>query len=270
MRIREALLLALDTETTSTDVEEARIVQLGGAYVAPGRRTERLSVLVNPGVYIPPRAVQVHGIIDDMVKDAPPWAEVAPRLKARLEDPARRPLACGYNFLAYDLPVIEAENRRAGLQWKFPPVIDAKVWVDWAHRDFKPRTLGAVCAHYGVELAESEAHSADADALATGQLVLAMVEAGVIPDDVEQALTRQEELRRKVEAEFAEFSFHLYRDRAPGTTRLIIGFGQHIGTPLDDADESFRRWMFGRPELTEAAREAVRVSLGVVEQMGLF
>ena len=57
-RLSESLLLIFDTETTGIDVAQDRVVQLGAVYWR-GRAMvgPRRSMLVNPGVPIPVRAV---------------------------------------------------------------------------------------------------------------------------------------------------------------------------------------------------------------------
>ena len=79
MKLEDALLLALDTETTGPDPVNDRIVELGGAYLYGGApHGPPLKSRVNPGVYIPAAATNVHGVRNEDVEDAPRWPEVAP------------------------------------------------------------------------------------------------------------------------------------------------------------------------------------------------
>lgn len=66
----------LDTETTGLE-DDARILDLA---VITGAGQVLLDTLVNPGVPIPPEATAIHGITDEMVKDAPSFAHVLPEL----------------------------------------------------------------------------------------------------------------------------------------------------------------------------------------------
>jgi hypothetical protein len=62
-------------------LEAAYLVEI--AIVAADGRV-LLDSLVNPQVPIPAEAIEIHGITDDMVRDAPTFAEVLPRIEAAL------------------------------------------------------------------------------------------------------------------------------------------------------------------------------------------
>ncbi|HSH21551.1 MAG TPA: exonuclease domain-containing protein, partial [Candidatus Caenarcaniphilales bacterium] len=67
--------VVFDVETTSRDVRQGAIVEIGAVRVANGQIQDRWSTLVNPGLPIVGR--QLHGITDEEVKDAPSPAEAA-------------------------------------------------------------------------------------------------------------------------------------------------------------------------------------------------
>ena len=266
MRLTEAVILAVDTETTGTDPEQARIVELGGAYLRGGVVQDKLlRDRVNPGIYIPAGASVVHGIKSEDVADAPPWAEIAARFRRHLD---AGPVLCGYNFAFYNARVIAAENLRHGVDWTLPTALDPFVFALWHHRGERTRKLGNTCALYGIGLPEDRAHSADADALATVALLMAMVQVGCVPDDVEAAFCEQARLRAILDVEEAEYGRYLYADRTDG--QLRVGLGKFAGTLLDDVDEDYVRWIAGRPDLPDSVRLAVNRRLGKVEQIGLF
>lgn len=268
MRLTQALLLAIDTETTGTDTSEDRIIELGGAYLLAGEyHPPGLRALVNPSRYIPAQATQIHGIRNEDIEDAPAWPEVAAKFKRHLDE--LDPVLVGYNILWFDKRIIDAENARHDLGWTVPRCLDPFPFAQWHHRDIRSRRLAIVAEMYGVTLPEDRAHTADADSLATGLLALRMVEAGLIPDDVEGAFAEQARLLAKIKEEEAELGRHLFRDRKDGHT-LRIGIGKHTGVALEDAEDDFLRWLGGRPELTDTARQLVKKRLGQVEQMGLF
>ena|GEM_PF-1550025 len=68
----------LDTETTGLH-DEARIVDIA---VVTGAGQVLLDTLINPGEPIPAEATAIHGITDEMVADAPTFAQILPRLTA--------------------------------------------------------------------------------------------------------------------------------------------------------------------------------------------
>ncbi len=266
MKITEALLLAFDTETTGPDTANDRVVELGATYVLAGLpHGAPLRTLVDPGQYIPAGATAVHGIKNEDVAGAPRWPEVAPQFLPHLRSGA---LPCGYNLLGFDCPLIHAENRRHGIEWTIPVALDPYLFAAWHHRGDRSRKLGAMCETYAIALPEERAHSADADALAAGMLVVAMARAGVIPDDVEAALAEQQRLQAALAEENTRFGRYLYFDRADG--RMRVGLGKHVGCLLEEADAEYLKWMLGRPDIPEEARGLLSRALGQVEQMGLF
>lgn len=266
MKLTHALLLTLDAETTGADPREDRIVELGGAYLQAGEQVgPRLQCLVDPGRYIPAGATQVHGIRTEDVEGAPKWPEVAARLKRHFD---AGPVVVGYNILGFDKPLIDAENAREGIGWRVPAPLDPFLWAYWHDRGQRSRKLAVTCERYGITLAEDAAHTADADAIVTGELLIAMVQKGVIPDDVEQAFAEQALIRRHLDAERARYGRFLYRDREDGVIKL--GLGKHVGTPVDEVDEGYLRWILGRPELPAEVRTIVMGVLGQVEQVALF
>lgn len=265
MRLSDALILAIDTETTGPRVDFDRIIELGGAYVFRGRPWGPLQrTPVNPGQYISAGAITVHGIRAEDVANAPKWPEVAARFKAHLD--TLKPVLCGYNALYFDANIIHAENERHDISWRLPRILDPFLWARWDHRGERTLKLGTVCDLYGIHLPEDRAHSADADSYAVALLLSGMIVAGIIPDDVERAFARQAEIQRELDAEMARFGRYLYEDREDGSLR--IGLGKHVGTRLADADHEYLRWMLGRPDLPDEARESIRRTLGKVEQMG--
>ncbi len=266
MKLTHALILTLDAETTGPDPSQDRIVELGGAYTQSNRQVgPTLRALVDPKKYIPAKATQIHGIRNEDIDGQPEWPEVAARLKTHFD---AGPVLCGYNFLNFDGPLIDAENARNGIEWGVPRCLDPFLWTYWKDRGLKSRKLGAVCEHYGVELSEDRAHTADADSLATAELLMAMVLEGVIPDDVEQAFEEQNRISAFVEREFERFGRFLYEDRADGTIR--VGLGKHCGLTVEEVDEAYLKWLVGRPEMPAEARSIIKQALGQVEQIGLF
>lgn len=62
-----------DTETTGTNTKVDKIVQIATMQMSKGKIVPEKTVnqLINPGIPIPAEAMNVHGITDEMVKDAP-------------------------------------------------------------------------------------------------------------------------------------------------------------------------------------------------------
>ena len=66
-----------DLETTGMSPTRDRIVEIGAVRVEIDGTVSRFETLVNPAVPIPYQVSQVHGITNDMVKDAPAFTDAA-------------------------------------------------------------------------------------------------------------------------------------------------------------------------------------------------
>ncbi|MEM1416799.1 MAG: 3'-5' exonuclease [Myxococcota bacterium] len=171
--------VVVDFETTGTDSENDRILEVGLVGFDGGRVSFREGLLVDPGVPVPEEARAVHGITDEELKGAPRFHEVLPRIEELLA--GRIPVA--YNA-GFDRGFLHAEARRVP-GWTAsearPPGLRADVvWLDplvWAReilKDQKSRKLGDVAAHFGIPL--EQAHRAAGDAEATGHVLLALAQ----------------------------------------------------------------------------------------------
>jgi len=70
-------LIFLDLETTGTDSQHDRIVELSAIKLHPDRSQESLYYLLNPGKHISDGASKIHGFTDEDVADQPKFCEVA-------------------------------------------------------------------------------------------------------------------------------------------------------------------------------------------------
>ncbi len=179
-------MVGFDTETTGVDISSDRIVTAAvitreGADGPLDTRTW----LIDPGVEIPARATEVHGITTEMarangVDPGVALGEIAALLAAAL---ANGSPVVAFNA-GYDFGILEAELSRHGLPSlaarlgagrEVRPVVDPLVLDRHLDRFRKgKRKLIDLCAHYGVEVNGDALHAADADVVATLDLVQAM------------------------------------------------------------------------------------------------
>ena len=94
-------------------------------------------------------------------------------------------------------------------------------------------------------------------------VLLAMVIEGLIPDDVEYAFAEQQAIQKRIDAEFEQGV--CFPDRNTG-----LPPGAFTGTPVDEADEGYLKWLLGRPDIKPKAKSILMKALGQVEQIGLF
>lgn len=165
--------VAFDTETTGFHVTLGdRVVSLGGVRVRRGevKRGETFDALVNPGRPIPPESTAVHGITDDMVRDAPAIDAVLPAF-LRFADGA---VLVGHQVW-FDLGFLTHEAARLGLP---PPVegrpaLDTLLLSEVVHGPLGRHGLGAVAERLGVTI--EGRHSALGDALATAEIYVRLL-----------------------------------------------------------------------------------------------
>ena len=150
----------IDLETTGTNLGTDRIVEIAIVKIlADGSRIVKRK-LINPGIPIPTGASDIHGITDEMVKDAPTFKQVGQELKQVLDG---CDLAC-YNSNRFVIPLLMEEFLRAQVEFdmKNRKLLD----VQNIFHKMEPRTLGAAYRFYCNKNLDG-AHSAEVDASAT-------------------------------------------------------------------------------------------------------
>lgn len=161
-------LAVIDLETTGINIASDRIVEIAIVKIMPdGTRTVKRK-LINPEMPIPPGATEVHGISNDMVKDAPTFKQAANEIKMFL---ANADLA-GYNSNRFDIPLLVEEFLRSGLDIELNDrqLLD----VQRVFHMMEQRTLSAAYKFYCDKILEG-AHSAEVDATATLEILEAQV-----------------------------------------------------------------------------------------------
>ena len=161
-------LIVFDLETTGLDFIRDRIIQISYIKVSPDGTEERENLFVNPEKPIPHEVVELTGITDDDVKDAPTFKTLAPQLSEKFK-------GCdfaGYNSNHFDIPMLAEEFLRAGIDFDFSKVrlIDAQTIFHKMER----RNLAAAYKFYCGRKMEDDftAHRADEDTEATYRVLM--------------------------------------------------------------------------------------------------
>lgn len=165
--------VAFDLETTG--ISSFRDVPVSYGFVEHHRVDGGLTTLydgglINPGVEIPLGAAAIHGITDDMVRDAMPLEEAVELIAARLSTLwASGGVSVGMN-VGYDLTMVDSLCRRLGVatledRGGVGAVMDILV-LDRHFDKWRKgaRKLTDLCRHYGVDLRDAHSASADAEA----------------------------------------------------------------------------------------------------------
>ncbi|WP_172655907.1 exonuclease domain-containing protein [Demequina maris] len=179
-------MVGFDTETTGVSTESDRIVT-AAVITRRGDDVTTRTWLIDPGVDIPAAASAVHGISTEKARAEgvqPPDAleEIATALAGALN--------AGFPVVAYnaqfDLTLLEHELARHGLRslasrltrGEVRPVVDPLV-LDRKLDQYRKgkRKLIDLCTLYAVSVVADDLHAADADVLATLELVHALAAA---------------------------------------------------------------------------------------------
>ncbi len=239
----ERPLVVFDIESTGVMPARDRIVELAVLKIYPDGHTQNTVRRLNPEMPIPAGATAIHGITDADVANCPTFLLIAEKLYNYLADCD----LAGYNITGFDIPMLEAEFRRAGFEFK---VDDRKV-ID-AYNIFcklYPRTLTAAYQFFcGKEL--EGAHGAAADTNATWEVLLGQLE-------------RHPELPRELGA-LSDFCDLTGPDAVDRTRRfkwrdneVIVNFGKNAGRTLRELaaeDPGFLRWIT-RSDFSDEVKE---------------
>ncbi len=224
-------IVFFDLETTGINIAADRIVEIAYLKIDLNGNETSKSQRINPEMPIPENVTAIHGISNEDVKDAPTFNEVARSLAKEIE-------GCdlaGYNSIRFDIPLLAEEFLRAGVD------------IDLSRRKFvdvqvifmkmEPRTLTAAYKFFaGKEL--TDAHSAEADTLATYEVLQAQ-------------LDRYPNLENDI-GKLAEFSAHNRNVDFAGRIVYndddveVFNFGKYKGKPVREvlkSDPGYFGWM---------------------------
>ena len=225
-------LAVFDLEATGLNPRTDRVLELCVVRLEPGGARRTRTWLLNPGMPIPLESIAVHGITDEMVKDAPRFADKASEILAFFRD-------CdlgGFGLSKLDVPLLEEEFARCGLFFnaRGRRLFDALR----VYHKREPRDLAAALRFYCGETLEG-AHGAEADAAAALRVL-------------EGEFARYDDLPTDPDALDEELNprdpFNVDRE---GRLRwldgeVVVNFGRKQGQRLRDLaahDPSFLKWI---------------------------
>ena len=156
--VSDTLFVAFDTETTGFSAKDDRLVEVGAVkFRGDGEVMATTNWLVNPERPIPWYTTDVHHITDEMVAEAPVFAEIWPDIEAFFGDAVL--LAHNANF---DVGFLKAELERTEVEMPALPMADTLTLF----RNWFPRSKSHELEALSVELHVSGEmyHRAEADA----------------------------------------------------------------------------------------------------------
>lgn len=220
----------IDLETTGINLGTDRIVEIAIVKLSPDGSKQVKRKLINPEMPIPPQSSEVHGITDEMVKDAPTFKQASNEIRQFLE-------GCdlaGYNSNKFDIPLLVEEFLRAGQDFR----TDGRKLLDVqkVFHVMEPRTLSAAYRFYCNKELEG-AHGAEVDATATWEVLEAQVarypQIGNTVESIVKAVG---------EDEIVDFARRMvYQDG-----KIVFNFGKHKGKVVEEVlrvERSYYDWM---------------------------
>lgn len=253
-------LVVFDLETTGLKITEDRIIQISYIKVSPDGTEEHKNYFVKPeGKKIPKEVQELTHITEEMVKEAPTFKELAPRLAEDFKD-------CdfaGFNSNNFDIPMLAEEFLRAGvLDVDFS--ICKKIDACQIFRIMEKRNLAAAYKFYcGRKMEEDfQAHLANEDTEATYKVLMGQLDM-YAPDKQEEEDRRlpndMDALNELCDQHRVDLVGHIIwasekgSDGKPllnsdGTEKLveIINFGKYKGKTVEDVlryEPGYISWM---------------------------
>ncbi len=162
-------IVVFDIETTGLDPATDQIIELGAVKIENGNIIEKFSTFVKPTKKLSYEVVNLTGITDEMLEDAPPVDLV---IKDFYEF-SKGCVLCGHNIIGFDIKFIRREGENVGLVFD-NELIDTMNEARVARLKISRFNLGTVVKALGLTL--EGAHRAWNDAFATAQVLLKLNE----------------------------------------------------------------------------------------------
>lgn len=267
-------LIFFDIESTGLSIPSDSIIELSFVKVFPGNPEPMVKTWkIRPWDYennrqrhISEDASKVNGITDDMLKDCPLFIKLAAEIAEWLKDSD----LAGFNSAKFDLPMLAEEFERVKQYCKLrissvstpaekkteasellakveqinlhePLMVD----VQNIYHSMEPRNLRAAYRFYcGGEDFEN-AHAAEADTLATFEVLKAQLDRYKEPDKYREQVLKNDikSLAAFVGKKYVDFSGHLILG---DDGEVYINFGKHKGRLARDVwktEASYFKWV---------------------------
>jgi len=229
----EKPLCVFDLETTGLDISKDRIVQIAILKVHPDGQKEELNLLINPEMNISDSNAEIHGITNEMVKDAPTFKQAAKEIAEFIGESDM----AGYNSNKFDIPVLAEEFLRVGFDFD----LSSRKCVDVQNifHKMEQRTLIAAFKFYCSKELDN-AHDAMADTTATWEVFEKQLERY---DNLKPNIDFLSEFSKASKLKNADFAGRLaYNEK----DEMVYNFGKHNGKTIKEISNSepgYYGWM---------------------------
>jgi DNA polymerase-3 subunit epsilon len=172
-------IVIVDVETSGMSPSRARIIEIACIRVENGKEVDRFVSLVDPDINIGREIQAITSITNDMVKDAPSFAQIAPRVDEIFKDA----VLCAHNA-RFDYSFVKAEMERAGFSFKKQMLCTAKLSRSLFPK-YKHHDLSSIIERHDIACAARHRAEGDADVLLR---FLEMIDEDIKPAKLETAL----------------------------------------------------------------------------------
>ncbi|GKU82507.1 hypothetical protein NCCP28_19030 [Niallia sp. NCCP-28] len=178
----DATYVVFDVETTGLSAVYNTIIELAAVKIHNGEIIDRFESFANPHHRLSATTINLTGITDEMVQDAP---EIDIVLR-KFADWTGDSILVAHNA-SFDVGFINVGYQKAGLKKSTNPVIDTLEFGRFLYPELKNHRLNTLAKKFDIELTQH--HRAIYDAEATGYLVLKMLK-----DAAEKGITNHNQL----------------------------------------------------------------------------
>jgi DNA polymerase III epsilon subunit family exonuclease len=167
--LKDLDFVVVDVEATGAKTPPNRLIELGAYRIRDGRIVDKFHSLVNPEIPIPRFVASLTGISNDMVKDAPVFADVAPRWLDFVSDSVLIAHNAPFDtsFLNHEISRVYPGHRMVN-----PHLCTVRL-SRRALPDLSNHRLDTIAEHFSIPIASR--HRAGSDALATAEIFILLL-----------------------------------------------------------------------------------------------
>ena len=167
--LKDLNFVVVDVEATGAKMPPNRLIELGAYRICGGRIVDKFVSLVNPEIPIPRFVMSLTGISNEMVKDAPVFADVAPKWLDFVSDSVLIAHNAPFDtsFLNHEISRVYPGHRMVN-----PHLCTVRL-SRRALPDISNHRLETIASHFSIPIASR--HRAGSDALATAEIFLLLL-----------------------------------------------------------------------------------------------
>ena len=286
-------LLFFDIESTGLNIATDGIIELSFVKAMPDGQVNIKTWKIKPWDYrnrrvipIQPSASEVNGVKDEDLVDCPKFIEVLPEVAAWLKDSD----LAGFNSTKFDLPLLAEEIERAreycnsrlpdpkahdkaaemlacidGIDLHESKMVD----VQNIYHHMEPRNLRAAYRFYCGGKDFENAHTAEADTLATFEVLKAQLDRYKEPTEKQQEVLKNDVdslSRIGSRARFVDFAGRLYLN---DEGEAVISFGKHKGRTAREvweSESSYFAWIENGDFTLDTKRQFARLKQQFIKE----